>query len=302
MDLLLLEQYDPSLGEQTRHPLRDALRALGVDGSSAYLTTADQLPGLVLEHVDTRLCPALEGEYTWTLWGRAERIMTAVGDVKVYGGELYGAISHVVDEGIRSFFARLAASDFLRLKHQQNALLRDTARVQHGKFGRRDLRKLREEFLTSSLDVNTFSEDIRLFVDEYRPYSNDPVFMRRLAPWAAIPKENKSGILDALRGWFTGQRGGSADAGEFDRNVNNEIDRQLIESSEALVAFDSDYRDILSTVAALGTSIDAFKVQRYVLWVAVVSAVVALAALTVTVLGIDKTEAIITVIRHWTHL
>ncbi len=32
MDLLLLEQYDPSLGERARHPLHDALRALGVDG------------------------------------------------------------------------------------------------------------------------------------------------------------------------------------------------------------------------------------------------------------------------------
>ncbi len=95
---------------------------------SVYLTTADQLPGLVLEHVDTRFCPVLKGEYTWTLWGRTERITAAVGDVKVYGGELYRAISHVVDEGVQRFFTQLVVSDFLRLKHGQNALLRDTAR------------------------------------------------------------------------------------------------------------------------------------------------------------------------------
>ena len=156
--------------------------------------------------------------------------------------------------------------------------------------------------MTSSLDVNTISEDIRLFTSERRRDSNDVVFMRRLAPWVALPKENKPGILGALRGWVTGQQGKSRDTVELDVNVNDEVDRQLVESSEALVVFDSDYRDILSTVAALGASIDAFKIQRYVLWVAVVSAVVALAALVVTVLGIDKTEAIITAVRHWIHL
>ena len=303
MDLLLLEQHDPSLGDQVRPPLRDALRALGVDGFGAYLTTAGQLPGLVFEHVDTQLCPILKGEHTWTLWGRTERITAAVGDVGVYGGELYGAISHVVDKGIQRFFAGLAISDFLSLKQRQNALLRDTARAQHGKFGRRELRKLRDDFLTGSLDINTIPRDIKIFTSRRPRYTNDAIFKRQIAPWATVPSEEKAlGVIADLKERLSGKGGRHRDRAEIEVNMNDELDIQLVESSEALVAFDSDYRDILSTVATLGASIDAFKVQRYVLWVTVVSVVVALMAVVIAVVGVDKTDHIITAVRHWMHI
>ena len=46
-----------------------------------------------------------------------------------------------------------------------------------------------------------------------------------------------------------------------------------------LILFDADYREILSTVSSLGSSIYAFKVQRYAITVALISIVLAAIAL-----------------------
>ncbi|MCG2932237.1 hypothetical protein, partial [Escherichia coli] len=54
-----------------------------------------------------------------------------------------------------------------------------------------------------------------------------------------------------------------------------------------LLEMDKDYRDVLSTVAALGSSIDAFKVQRYAIWVAMFSLVVALLTMGISLVAND---------------
>ena len=50
-------------------------------------------------------------------------------------------------------------------------------------------------------------------------------------------------------------------------------------SVQQLVEFDTDYRDILSTVSSLGSSIYAFKVQKYAIGIAFLSIVIAVIAL-----------------------
>jgi hypothetical protein len=53
------------------------------------------------------------------------------------------------------------------------------------------------------------------------------------------------------------------------------------------VAADHEYRDILSTVASLGASVDAFRLGRLALWVAIASLGIALMTLLVTEIGDD---------------
>lgn len=59
----------------------------------------------------------------------------------------------------------------------------------------------------------------------------------------------------------------------------DEITKEQSETVEDLVRFDADYREILSTVSSLGSSIYAFKVQRYAITVALISIVLAAIAL-----------------------
>lgn len=266
MDLLLLNEHDPSKGERPDHLFNWALRALGITGSDVTWITFKQLPGLLLEQVDTGLCPELNGETTWTLWGQTDSVVTNTHNLGAYNGDRHVAIAHLVDDSMSNFFARLSMSHFLRLKTSQNASLRDTARSRHGRFSRRDLQRLRDSFLTSSLDISSIMRDVESF-NAPSQFLDEPTFLRNIAPW--IQSETK-------------ERGGTP---REPINMNQELREKQITEAKELMTFDRDYRDIMSTVASLGSSIDAFKIQRYALGVAVLSLTVALITLVVAMLG-----------------
>ncbi|GAA4483780.1 hypothetical protein GCM10023191_005940 [Actinoallomurus oryzae] len=258
IDLLLLEEHDPTLGERTDRELGDALRAIGLTESATVHRSSEYLPGLLLEPVDERMCPALAGRPTWALWGQRTKVaVSAIRDISVYGLEQVNAISYMVNQIARNFFVSLAISELLRLSEERYAALRDSAKTQHGHFKGRHLARLRETFLTLSLDLTSTYRDIQHF----NTSSNgeyDITFTMTEAPW--ITKEREAA--------------GDTDRREIDL-VKNMKEKQ-IESAEKLVSSDNDYRDIMSTVASLWASSDTFKIGRLALWVSLTSLLVAL--------------------------
>ena len=260
MDLLLLDKYDPAPGGRPSRELDDSLRALGIIGPSTHRLSSPQVPGLLLERVDERLCPTMKGKTTWTLWGQIDKASAIRNDLRNYPNELPRAIGHSVNDRVRDVFLRLSMSDFLRLKAEQNAAMRDNARAHHGKFGKKDLNQLRDIFLTSSLDTTSLSRDIDEYIQREGRFSTAH-FFRSLEPWHARRELAEGEEQDAPT------------------NLLSEIMDEQSKRARELVEFDQDYRDILSTVASLGSSIYAFRVQKYTVAIALLSIGIAVIAL-----------------------
>jgi hypothetical protein len=174
-------------------------------------------------------------------------------------GEEPRAIGHKVNDYMQDVFPRLALSEFLKLKREQNASLRDRARAQHGKFGRKDLKLLRDNFLTSSLDTSSIARDIGSFKAGSGRFTS-ALFYGEPAPWMRRSNSEQSD-------------------GDEREDFLNKLSEQQEKVATELVVFDADYRDILSTVASIGSSIYAFRVQRYAMAIAVLSIFIAVIAL-----------------------
>lgn len=262
MDLLLLDEYDPTVAEPSM-ATKDALRAVGISGSDYMRWTSDDLPGLVFERVETRMLPSLDGERKWTIWGQRARA-AAFGLMGQDSRSTDRSIGHDIDRLVTNLLARLALSDLLDLLGSQSASARDAAQAQHGKFTRRDLKLLRRRFLTTSLDLKSLERDVKRFNSERYWQDREPTIIRDYTPWQkAQMQKGKLALREPL-------------------HVNTSLRRAQSKAARELARADAAYRDILATVASLGASIDAFKVQRYALWIAGVSLVVAGATLWIT--------------------
>lgn len=278
MDLLLLKQYDPSIGEREDRSTEDPLRALGITGGDLTWRTSEDLPGLLLEPVSESLCPALSGLRTWTLWGQMDRVAASMSHLRNYGDGVidHRAIGHEVNKSMTDFLVRLGLSDFLQLLREQGAEARDSARVQHGSFGRRDLKRLRQQFLTSSLDVTSVHRDVRDYNKPRNWRDREAEFQLNYVPW--LRKEHEHEGREPFE----------------PIDLNKRIREFQVQESAELLLMDKDYRDVLSTVASLGASIDAFKVQRYAISIAVVSLIVALVTLLMTLPGAEPDKPLLT--------
>ncbi|MGC4833992.1 hypothetical protein ACLQ3D_05810 [Micromonospora vinacea] len=283
VDLVLLEKYEPTRGRRRDRDLHEALRAIGIMEPS-YEMTSEDFPGLLLEPADELMCPAIKGRYTKTLWGQVDRIAEGIGEkLSFYGGKYdrVAAIGSFVDRRINNFLVNLAMLDFLQLKRAQHAVLRDQARARHGKFKRRDLQNLRDSFLTTSLDTNSVARDIAKVSQSYHPNRDGAVFIRRPAAWLQESYEKDGSTAPAPV------------------NINEELRKSQEEHIKELVEFDKDYRSILSTVASIGSSIDAFKVQRYAIWIAFVSLLVAFVSLLATAAGPNGLRSFSQALSSW---
>ncbi|BCW86516.1 hypothetical protein NicSoilE8_41890 (plasmid) [Arthrobacter sp. NicSoilE8] len=267
MDLLVLTKFDPSTGERPGRETEDRLRALGLTESGVTWQTSPELPGFLLEKVRPSFAPVLK-ERTWALWGNRGTI-GAGKDLGHHGFDLEGGIANYVDEHMSDFVVRLGLSEFLELLKAESATMRDSARAHHGKFGRRDLKRLRQRFLTASLDFASIQRDVQQY-NSRRWRDREAWFILDYAPW--IRRQD----VEAGRKPFK------------PIPVNKDLRKRQNKAAQDLVAFDRSYRDILSTVASLGASIDAFKVQRYAIWIAVTSVIVALVTLWISLLSTNE--------------
>ena len=172
------------------------------------------------------------------------------------------AIAHRYGDAIESFLVTLSVSDMLETVEARYALIRDRARSQHGQFKAKVINDLREQLLTLSIDVATVQRDLERYWKSRPRFEDEAEFTIEYSPRFRTDSDKDEPI-----------------------HMNTELRKRQKEWFEELTAADRDYRDILSTVASLGGSVDASKTGRRALWVAFVSLVVALGTVVVTDVG-----------------
>lgn len=267
MDILLLDKHDPIPGERTSREYSDALRALGLTGHDVEHRTSPDLAHVLLSPVDGTLCRGLEPKRTWALWGSRDAIAAANKDLDIYGSDENRAVAHAAHERMRNFLVVLAVSEFLAITEAQYATLRDGARTRHGTFKARGLERLRASFLTLSLDLTSVARDVEAFWSRKWRDEGDARFEVDYAGWI-IAMDEKEGRKRRPP-----------------INMNEELRKSQRKWFKKLIAADRDYREILSTVASLGASVNAFKIGRAALWIALASLTVAVGTLLVTDVG-----------------
>lgn len=268
LDLLLLDRLNPT-AQQDRwsRDVDQTLRALGLTSSRRGWTTSTHLPGLLLEQADTTLAPTLPPN-TWGLWGQSDDVLTrtAVGEDRsqAWGPNPHTAIGNIYDEECRATVVRVGLTALLQTIQDKNAEQRDTARAKHGKFSKKDLELLRKDILSLSLDLTGIERDVRLYNKQARQSGREPRYELSSPPWD--PDEQVWDFSKMLR-------------------------KQQLTAVSKLRAADVDYRDVLSTAASLGSSIDAFRVQRRAIYIAVAALLVALTTGWFTLVGPDTARA-----------
>ncbi len=248
---------DDSSGKRTEN---DALRAIGVNANSVHRVTSRELPQMILELPDFRDWAPEIGENVWSFWGNrsAEKALT-----RGTGNSGVNAAGYYVGSHSTDFMARMGLTALLRLLRKEASTAHDNARRLHGGTRSRDLRRLRNRTLTTSLDLATLEEDIRSY-NRRRWRDREPQFFLDYADWF-----KRRGEEDGRPAFEP------IDINKSERKLQKQLAREL-------VAFDEGYREVLSSVASLTASLDSRRVQRIAIWVSVVSVGVALVTLWAT--------------------
>lgn len=281
LDLLLFDKLDPTEGrpdsgdhEKARQDelrLADALRALGLREPSFDMLLSKDLPKLVLSHLEGRMHEALGEAPTWTLWGSRSAVIEALNEdsLKSWGDNDNRAIANRLVENMYNLFVMLAVSHFLTVTERRFAEIRDRATKRHGKFKPKALDEMRNDLLTHSLNLASVRRDVAEFWERPWRWDGDAEFFWNQAPRQRAQKED--------------------DEAEREPNSFNAAVRGSHEKAfERLTESDREYRDILSTAASLGASVDTYRMGRIALVVAVASMVAAVAAVLVVDVGPDS--------------
>ena len=277
LELLLLDQFDPmaaTFDESNVDEVRfarvkqsDAYRALGLDLDDYELIKAKSLPKLVLSQPHNRGADRLGDDPTWTLWGNVSSVERAFAkERELFGRSAEGAVARNVDR-FHNLLPVLAIAEYLSNLGARYARLRDRASTRHGKFKPHALRDLRRSLLSLSLNITSMRRDVSEFWELTARWGGVSDFRMHVAPRYKV------------RDRAAGRR--VRKSTRLDDALKERLDRQFTRLTEA----DRDYRDILSTVASLGASADAFKIGRWALWVAVASLAVASATILLADIG-----------------
>lgn len=245
LDLMLLSQHDPLVWGANH----DIFEALGLTNQDSVVRTSPTLPDLLLTPSTSPF--DVDGQdRKWTLWGHRAR---ATGNK---------SLSTSAHDLLRNTLASFALSALLNSMEDDYARLRDRAHKQRKKIRRKDLEKLRSDFLTTSLDVASAIRDINGFHERASDTAGAPRFEIRHAPALDDANELRPGDL-------------------IEEDLAAHLREEQVAQCNRLTQQDVEYRGILSTAASLGASIDAFKLGRAAIFIALASFGVAL----VTFLG-----------------
>lgn len=267
IDMLLMDKHDPT-GDDADHDREksDAFRALGLTEGDIYRYTSTDIPKMTLVPSNTSMAPAMGTDRTWALWGQREAVVDSASHLDMYGSDTDRAIAHRFGDAIESFLLSLSVSDMLQTVEAQYSLIRDHARIHHGRFSAKVTNDLRKQLLTLSIDISTAQRDLKSFWRARPRFEHEAEFTIEYAPRLWSDKSDEGRRLGPI-------------------HMNTELRKRQTQWFKHLTAADRDYRDILSTVAALGASVDASSTGRRALWVALVSLVVALATVAVADIG-----------------
>ena len=279
IDLLLLDRFDPTQGLRQERKLSDSLRALGLDDGSILQRISPSLPGLILSPNDPGLNPTI-GHRAAALWGNAKIVAAGQRNLQTFGKAPDRAIARAVHRTIDTFLVLMAISDLLTDVEKRYATLRDTARIRHGEFQTKDIRELRANLLTLSLDLASISRDVLSF-------------------WDASWRSDDVQFVVMYTDEFNTTAAAAGHPPIKPRSVNGSMHDDQKERFQRLHNMDGEYRSILSTVASLGASVDTFKVSRLAIWVAAASLVVAIVTLLLSNPGPES--LLNSLLRWWQH-
>lgn len=278
LDLMLLQNYDPTTATSSRDEMSDPMRALGLTEYESQHQTSAELPGLLLEQVWQELAPGLGSRRTWTLFGRQDTIIAKFGTRLTGTNHDVRGLSYLVGETVSDFLVVLAGSCFVDTARSRAAVSRDRARVAHERFRIRSLKALRAEVLQMSLDLSTVQRDFVAFYSRRRWEHGHLSFLSGCSPTIHA--------FDKEQGLVTGEP-----IKLSERMIENQL-----EQLRNLVDVDQSYREIISTAASIGAAISASRLGRVAAVVAVASFAVALCTLLVA--SLDP-HAPLVELWHW---
>ncbi|OZE32171.1 hypothetical protein CH278_15205 [Rhodococcus sp. 05-2254-5] len=243
VDFSLFKNFDPTSGRPSQE-IGEALRALGMEGDHLYNFISPQLPGAVFVRGEALRQPDVLLRNCWGVVGNYDTFAGFYDD-DGFGTKPYSVstFAHIADDMIRSFLLHTAVLEYTRQLRETFSDARDTARKKHHKFKPSQLDKLRQEMLTTSLDLPVVSRDTALLWK--RRYPGD--FSVKAVPIPGIPRPPD----------------------EFD--FIEYLSDQRTDAFDKLLEEDVAYRDVLSTASALGSSAASARLGRRALFVSVTS-------------------------------
>ncbi|MFD6096544.1 hypothetical protein ACFVWN_13270 [Nocardiopsis flavescens] len=263
-DLLLLENYDPCSSDYDR-AFQDPLRALGITGHHYHIRN-NEVPKLLLLSVED-MCPGVYRENTQGFWGNKSSIASCISHLDAYGSDSEFAIANYFDRSLANFLAAQSVSAYVSSLESNYAKARDLATVRHGKFKAKELRRLRSQFLVFSMDLVSSASGLEEFWSGSWHEIEEARFTFDLSPHLLKADEEH----------------GRKRFSQVD--VNEKMREQQKKKFAQLMSEDVAHRDILSSVASIGSSVDSYALGRIALLVAGASLVVALATLALANIG-----------------
>lgn len=260
LDLMLMDQFDPSKGEEGDREVAASFRALGLTEHGPFVRRSANLPNLVLVPNRPSMSRGLPSHRTMALWGQRAAVLDAADHVEMYGGRTDRAIAARYNDEIQNFLITIAVSDFIEIVEKRFASLRDTARRTHGEFRTDALETLRRHLLTLSLDLASVRGDLETWRQRAQR-EGEAEFTIEYTP--RVKKQLQSARVKNLK----------------PESLNANLRKTQEADFERLLAADAQYRDILSTVASLGASMNASILAKRAL-------VIALASLVATVVTV----------------
>jgi hypothetical protein len=257
VDVLLFDGLDATFTKRTDMDTNDALRALGLH-TGAMIERSDQLPAMVMTSADVGLDSRMEDRSTWSVWGGRSSVFGALAEaLKGYGATPSDeSVAFWVEKAAESYFIRLAVSELLTLCQIRYASMRDSARRNHGRYRMKQLKRLRSNLLTQSLDLSSIDRDVRQ--RNQRGWRVDRAkFTLEDTPWSAAR---------AVENGYQTRK-------PF--NLNKNLIKRQTRMLESLAVADRDYREILTSAASLTSSMQSLRAGAVALLVASASLVVA---------------------------
>ncbi len=240
---------------------RNYLRALGLDEITEL--DAAEWPGVYLTEYRPERFRSGERD-VWLLYGAFDEMLDD-SESSFNGERSLAGLAYALDEGTRSLLSRLALGSLLTLKQSASSQSRDLARRTYGRRPVGSSKALRRALLRHSLDLTAVAGDIARLCDDQGGYEwGVPEFTVRYSRWVREQHRENDRELRPL-------------AAPLRKELRDSQSRLATE----LVAFDSDVRGVLATVATINASIGSIRSQRLALLVAVASAVLAAIAVRV---------------------
>jgi hypothetical protein len=258
LDLVLMDGFDPLSGTETPRELSQAFRALGLTEHGPLQRTSQDIPKLALVPARRSSEPGMTSHRTMGLWGQRGEVTAAATHLEMYGSPDDYAIASRYSDGIQNFLVTVAVSDFLEVVQTRYASLRDTARGAHRRFKPESLEALREQLLTLSLDLGSVHRDLEQYWSRRPHFDEEARFATDYLPH----------IRDRMVG--------DGHTPPEPEQLNDFLRERQKSGFDDLIDADRQYRDILSTAASIGVSLNTARTGRRALFVAGASLIVAL--------------------------